>query len=206
MEAHPVPPRAACALALTLLVACRPASRDAPPSNRSDAEPERGVLAGAVIGLAEGITWTFRGHRRWFDHDTGADVETPVTWTTTIVAERSVDRRAVYRIRGWPGAALDDAGRETALSISEGIVYFGDADRPAAADGWLRLPPRDGDVLCDEPDGYCWSVEARGRGFDVILRTRPDVTIYHLEPGRGLTRFEYHHNGTTESVVLERIE
>jgi hypothetical protein len=40
----------------------------------------------------------------------------------------------------------------------------------------------------------------------VILRTRPDVTIYHLEPGRGLTRFEYHHNGTTDDLVLERVE
>jgi hypothetical protein len=51
---------------------------------------------------------------------------------------------------------------------------------------------------------YCWSVEAADDGFDLVFRTSPDVTVYHVESGRGVTRYEYHHNGTSDDVVLER--
>ncbi len=39
----------------------------------------------------------------------------------------------------------------------------------------------------------------------VTLRTGPDDTTYTIDPRRGVVRFEYHHHGTANDVVLERI-
>ena len=69
-----------------------------------------------------------------------------------------------------------------------------------------RRPRRGGNQQCDADGVYCWTVETAGEGWDLVFRTTPDVTRYHVEPGRGVTRFEYHHNGTADDVVLDRDE
>jgi hypothetical protein len=198
----PVLRRAACALALAV-AACRPASRDAPPANRADAEEPSATPTGESLGLGDGAVWEFRGERTYYDSDRDRDVAEPLRWTTTIVDERVVDGGVSYKIRGWPGDVLDEPDRHSWLTVAGGVVYFGDRADPAAA--WLRLPPKHGESICEEQSSYCWSVEAAGAGFDVVLRTLPDITIYRVEPGRGVTRFEYQHHGSTEQIVLERV-
>jgi hypothetical protein len=183
------------------LAGCAPATAREPAPPGSDAEVPRASRRAPVddpLGLVAGATWTYRGTWTRWDDDAGRELTTPVTWTTTILGEEARGGAVVWRIRGWPGDAPRRPGREVALAIEDGTVRVGGA-------AWLSLPVRDGDQTCDREVGYCWSVEAAGTGHDVILRTRPDVTLYHLEPGLGVTRFEYHHNGTTDDLVLDRV-
>lgn len=187
------------AVAVAFVACAQTASREtAPPSN--DAEAEASAASDHPLGLAIGATWRFRGTWTRFDADQNRDVSTPVTWTTRVLSQETVNGHVVWRIQGWPGDAPGGADQESRLVIAGPTVRLDDAG------AWLTLPLRDGDETCDADLGYCWTVEASGTGFDVVLRTRPDVTLYHLEPRRGITRFEYHHNGTTDDLVLDRID
>ena len=187
--------------ALAVIAACGSAAKrepPAPPASDADAASVAAAPPNA-LGLVAGRSWIFQGVWTRHDDDAGRDITTPLTWTTTVVDATEQGGRTVYRVTGWPGDAPDAPGAETVIAIGAGMVRLGDGD-------WLRLPLTEGDQVCDEDTTYCWTVEASGTGHDVILRTRPDVTIYHLEPGRGLTRFEYHHNGTTDDLVLDRVD
>jgi hypothetical protein len=198
--------RALSGIALVLSAACGPASkRETPPPPPANDAEERAVAAPAPrdpLGLVAGASWIFQGTWTRFDDAAGKDVATPLTWTTTVVDVTERKGEVVYRVTGWPGDAPEAPARETVIVVSEDMIRLGGGE----GSEWLRLPVREGDRVCDEESTYCWSVEAAGTGHDVILRTRPDVTIYHLEPGRGVTRFEYHHNGTTDDLVLERVD
>lgn len=184
------------------IVACAPAaSRDtAPPSNDAEAGPTKAPAPDHPLGLAVGATWHFRGTWTRFDVDQNREVSTAITWTTRIVAADPDGSGVMWRIQGWPGDAPGEPAKETRLVIAGSTV------RLDSLGAWLELPLQHGDETCDPDLGYCWTVESSGTGFDIILRTRPDVTVYHLEPRRGITRFEYHHNGTTDDLVLERVD
>jgi hypothetical protein len=185
--------------AISVLAACGSTAKREPPTPPGNDAEEPTAPAPNPLALVAGESWIFQGS--WTRHDdaSGRDIETPLTWTTTVVDVTEQDGEVRYRVTGWPGDAPDAPDAETVVVIGESMIRLGD-------DEWIRVPITEGDQVCDEESTYCWSVEASGTGHDVILRTRPDVTIYHLEPGRGLTRFEYHHNGTTDDLVLERVE
>jgi hypothetical protein len=185
--------------AISVLAACGSAAKREPPAPPANDAVEPAPIAPNPLSLVAGESWIFQGTWTRYDEASARDIETPLTWTMTVVeiTEQGGEQRA--RITGWPADAPDDPAGETAVTFGEAMIRLGDQD-------WLRLPIEDGDQVCLEESTYCWSVEASGTGHDVILRTSPDVTIYHLEPGRGLTRFEYHHNGTTDDLVLERVE
>lgn len=193
-------------IATAIAAACGPATKRESPAPASDAEEPAVADAAAPtatdpLGLAPGATWTFRGTWTRWDDAAGDDVTTPLTWTTTILSVESQGDALVYEIEGWPGDAPDQPRRRSRLIVpaaGAGAVRFADAGP------WLTLPIADGAEQCD--GAYCWRVESQGRGWDVVLRTGPDVTVVHLEPGRGVTRYEYHHNGTTDDVVLERAD
>jgi len=194
-----------------LVLACGSAAKhDAPAPPANDAEPTTNAPASAddPLGLVEGATWTFRGTWTHLDDASGHEITTPITWTTTIASREAQGAATAWRIQGWPGDAPSPqrAAATTTLVVPKagGIVRFADG----AGGAWITLPLRPGDQTCPDPDDhvYCWSVEAADRGVDVILRTRPDVTIYHLEAGRGVTHYEYHHNGTPDDVVLDRVD
>jgi hypothetical protein len=188
-----------------LLVSCgSTAKREPPPPPANDADGA-GVTAPSPpnpLELVAGRSWIFQGTWTRYDDAAGRELVTPLTWTTTVLDVSERDGQVFYRVTGWPGDAPGTPDRETVIVIGGEMVRLG--EEPGG--DWLRLPVREGDQVCEEDTTYCWSVEASGTGHDVILRTRPDVTIFHLEPGRGLTRFEYHHNGTTDDLVLERVE
>lgn len=190
--------------AISVLAGCGSAAKREPPAPPANDADEPAPAAPNPLALVAGESWIFQG--TWTRHDEASarDIETPLTWTMTVVeiTEHGSEQRA--RITGWPGDAPGTPGGETVLVLGEGMIRLG--DQSGQMSDWLRLPITDGDQVCDQDTTYCWSVEASGTGHDVILRTRPDVTIYHLEPGRGLTRFEYHHNGTTDDLVLERVD
>ncbi len=192
----------------------------AAPVSEDTHEPPRAhkrAAPPAPLGLAEGAVWKFRGTRVHLDEGTGAERADVITWQTEVVAEERGGRGGgprSWRVRGWPAdaAALDPGqaapgAAETTIVLHDGVLYLG-ADRaaPARDDAWLRWPPDDGDEVCLEDGGaYCWRVEAHGKRYTVTLRTGPDDTTYTIDPRRGVVRFEYHHHGTANDVVLERI-
>jgi hypothetical protein len=189
-------PPALCAI--LVIAACRPAARDAPPPSNHDASPTRlhhNTNTHDVLGLAMGATWHFHGTVTTWDAATGKDSTRAITWTTTIVSVDEEDSRTSYQVLGWPTAVRDQVQTPIEIVVDHGVVSIGD-------EKWLAWPPTDGAEQCD--DAYCWVVSASGKGWDVTYRTSPDVTTYHLEPGRGVTSFSYHHNGTTDEIVLER--
>lgn len=179
--------------AIAMIAACRPAAREPPPPSNHDASPTRPRHVGDPLGLAVGATWHFRGTETTFDPASGKEVTIPTTLTTTIASVDEQDGRVVYHVIGWPGAPdpLD-------VVIDHGLVTIG-------GEPLLKLPPANGAQICDDDETrYCWTVASSGKGWDITYRTSPDVTTYHLEPGRGVTRYSYHHNGTTDDVELVR--
>jgi hypothetical protein len=183
------------------LAACRPAAREAPPPAH-DASPTRArTPVRDPLGLETGTEWHFHGEVR-----RGGDVTQPLTWTTTVATVEQSDGRTLYRVVGWPGDAPDIPARVTIIVVDKGIVHLTLDGATTSQTAWFKLPLTAGAEQCDEESSYCWSVEAAGKGVDIVLRTLPDVTLYHVESGRGVTRYEYHHNGSADDVVLERDE
>jgi hypothetical protein len=185
--------------AFCVLAACRPATREPPPATDHDAAQARArtPVHRDPLGLTDGTTWSFHGSVTRAD-DLGNAVTQPLAWTTTVAAVEEKRGAVTYRIVGWPGDAPDMPARAITIVVDNGVVEL---------DGtpWFRLPLTTGAELCDE-DGYCWSVDAAETGFDLVFRTGPDYTVYHLEAGKGVTRYEYHHNGTSDEVVLDRLQ
>jgi hypothetical protein len=180
--------------AIALIAACRPAAREPPPPSNHDASPiVRARHANETLGLSLGATWHFHGTTT--EWSANGDVTTQTDLVTRVVSEDDSDGRDVFHVVGWPGFAAD---QDVEIVIDHGMVTV-------AGDKWIALPPKAGAQICDDDETrYCWTVESAGKGFDVTYRTSPDVTTYHLEPGRGVTRFTYHHNGTTDDVDLLR--
>jgi len=163
------------AFPLALVIACAkpaPTPAPAPTPIANDAKPKRHVL-----GLEDGAVWKFSGSY------TSVNGTRPIEQTTKITR---VDAN-LFTATSWP--AYDPLnGIETELRIEDGVLFVND-------DAWIRIEPEIESVACPADD-YCWSVEPDGDGgFDIYYRTRPDVTVYHLVPGRGITNFSYHHNG-----------
>jgi hypothetical protein len=73
----------------------------------------------------------------------------------------------------------------------------------------LKFPVHVGDCVGGDAErtdrSYCWSVEReitekRGRGWEIINRTRPDHVILRFVPGVGITRYVFEHHGTVASA------
>jgi hypothetical protein len=189
---------------LAAVAACRPAARDAPPPTNHDAAPPRARPPSRdPLDLSPGTTWHFHGTVTRTDA-TGGLTTQAIAWTTTVTAVEEHGGRVVYLVIGWPGDAPDLRAQATRLVVDGNVVHLTSNGEVDPDNAWFKLPLTAGDQQCDAEGVYCWSVEAAGKGWDVVFRTSPDVTRYHLERGRGVTRFEYHHNGTLDDVVLER--
>jgi hypothetical protein len=92
----------------------------------------------------------------------------------------------------------------------------------------LDIPLVYGEKFCDavditRPDNmYCWNVgEAEPfdtpnlKGVDpskplweyvIVNQTMPDVSVVYFVPGVGISRYMYHHNGTTSDVDVKLVE
>jgi hypothetical protein len=179
-----------------------------PPRNTKRAAPP------PPLGLVEGTVWRFTGTHVRHDDASNADVSEPFTWQTEVVSDDKDGDRRRWRVKGWPVDAVGWDGTpppvsETTIVLDDDVLYVVDdaTAAPSRQDAWLRWPPHAGDEVCPDEDSgstYCWTVAASGKEFAVTLRTGPDDMTYTVDPKRGVVRFEYHHHGTTNDVVLER--
>ncbi len=186
-----------------VLASCRPATREPPPPSNHDAAPRARTPARDPLGLAQGTQWHFHGSVTRAD-DSGGTFTQPLAWTTSVAAVEDEGGRVVYTVIGWPGDAPDMPARTTTIVVEGGVVHLSADGDTSPATAWFALPLSEGGKQCDDDGIYCWTVERAESGFDLWLRTGPDATVYRIESGRGVTRYEYHHNGTTDDVVLER--
>jgi hypothetical protein len=79
----------------------------------------------------------------------------------------------------------------------------------------LRLPVHLGDCLSTDALAlklkmWCWHVRGMaktkyGAGWEVGYLSNPDRTIVEIVPGLGVTRYEYHHNGTVADTDVHLI-
>jgi hypothetical protein len=187
---------------LAAVAACRPAARDAPAPNAHDAAPVRPHAMRDPLGLAAGTQWHFRGTFTNVD-DAGNAKSLPITWTTTVASVEDRDGRVVYTIYGWPGDAPTMPAHATYVVVDRDVVNLSLDGSIGVDTQWFTIPLGGARKLCTESE-YCWDVESSGKGWDIVYRTTPDTTTYHVETGKGVTRYEYHHNGTADDVVLER--
>jgi hypothetical protein len=155
------------------------------------------------LGIAAGTTWHFTGSASRTD-DTGAVIKQPLKWLTSVATVEEHNGRVIYHVIGWPSDAPDIPARATTVVVDDGVVHMSLDGEIDATTAWFTLPLEDGAEQCDADGVYCWIVEAAGKGWDISYRTGPDVTVYHLETGRGVTHYEYRHNGTADDVVLDR--
>lgn len=51
----------------------------------------------------------------------------------------------------------------------------------------------------------CWTVEERNGEFELTYRTNPDYEILDFQPGVGITRFRYNHNGSPCKIDLRLV-
>ncbi len=177
-------------LLLAVVISCACTTRSRSPSVEHTTDAERPRAPTNALGLADGVTWEWTGTRT----DDAGDHE--VRLRTKVTRVEHGDRATTYEVTGWPG--IDpESSRRTTIVIEDGV---------ASVDGepWIRVEPAAEELWCPEGE-YCWSVEPGDpTGHDIYFRTGPDVTVYHLEPGRGVTGFLYHHNGTTDDLQLHR--
>lgn len=162
-----------------------------PPSSRA---PKR---AHDPLGLHDGVTWEFAGSRT-FDDDGRGVVTEPVTLIMRVVDVTTSDARTTYHVTGWP-AYDPDPERPSEIVVEGGVIYLD-------GDAWLQFEPELASPPCSDQGLYCWTVEpSEPTGVDLYFRTGPDVAVYHLEDGLGVTGYTYHHNGTTDDLELLRV-
>ncbi len=161
---------------------------------------------GDPLPAAKGATWTYDVAIR------AGDASYKLRWTTEVVEAYDADSIHAFRIKGWPDQLADfnlldkqtpPVAKVTTLVRSFDNYLWG--EKPAATlDGakpWFTWPIVDGQRICDDPGSrYCWQISVEKGRYSMLLRTNPDDQTYELTPGIGLTRYIYHHHGTTLDV------
>ncbi len=173
-----------------------------------DATVTRQQHVGDPLPLAKGATWTYDVAIR------AGDTDYKLRWTTEVVDAYDGENVRAFRIRGWPDelASFDlldhpklaqPPARLTTL-VRSFDNYLWSAKASATLEGtqlWFTWPIVDGQRICDDPGSrYCWQVSVEKGRYNLRLRTNPDDSTYELTPGIGLTRYIYHHHGTTLDV------
>ena len=192
---------------LLALGACHPSARKDDP------------WAAQIIPLGKGATWTYKATLTHYDETQYKETSTTIEWTTTVIDVIPGDGVTAYVVKGWPSDLAGPGGvnggkpvpTEKVLLRSEDGFLWG-KDKSASvekAEGWFATPLQDGGKVCPDPQlTYCWEVAEKDNGYQLNYHAGPEEESYTLEPGRGVTRYNYVQAGTTDQVVavLEKFE
>jgi hypothetical protein len=171
--------------------------------------PKVDPWAAQIIPLARGATWTYKATVTHYDDVLFKETSTVMTWTTTVVDVIPGDGVTAYVMKGWPTDLIGSTGEkpvptEKVLLRSEDGFLWGKAKNASVekAEGWFATPLQDGQKVCPDPSlTYCWEVVEKEKGYQLNYHAGPEEEAYLLEPGRGVTRYDYQQAGTTDQVV-----
>jgi len=165
-----------------------------------------------ILPLARGATWTYKATVTHFDETANKEVKTQLTWKTEVVDVIPGQTGIVgYVVKGWLSDLNGAAGAtpvptERILLKSEDGYMWGKDRSPSleTAQGWFALPLQAGGKVCPDPQlTYCWEVSETDKGYALSYHAGPESERYVLEPGRGVTRYDYSQAGTTDEVTAE---
>jgi hypothetical protein len=165
--------------------------------------------AAQIIPLAKGATWTYKATVTHYDDVLFKETSTTISWTTTVVDVIPGDGVTAYVIKGWPSDLIGSTGEKPVptekvlLRSEDGFLWGKDkAANVEHAEGWFATPLQDGQKVCPDPSlTYCWEVAEKEKGYQLSYHAGPEEEAYTLEPGRGVTRYDYMQAGTTDQVV-----
>jgi hypothetical protein len=165
--------------------------------------------AAQIIPLAKGATWTYRATVTHYDDVAYKETSTTLTWTTTVVDVIPGDGVTAYIVKGWPSDLVGSTGEKPVptekvlLKSDDGFLWGKDKSASVEhAEGWFATPLQDGQKVCPDPSlTYCWEVAEKDKGYQLNYHAGPEEESYMLEPGRGVTRYDYQQAGTTDQVV-----
>jgi hypothetical protein len=165
--------------------------------------------AAQILPLARGATWTYKATITHFDEVAFKETTKTITWTTSVVDVIPGDGVTAYVVKGWPTDLVHSTGEKPAatervlLKSDDGFLWGKDRNASVEhAEGWFAMPLQDGQKVCPDPDlTYCWEVAEKQQGYQLSYHAGPEEESYLLEPGRGVTRYDYQQTGTTDQVV-----
>jgi hypothetical protein len=211
-------------LLLAACTACPSPERDRPAAIEHHVAPPHDAtiqkqLVGDPLPMVKGATWTYDVAMHVNDMATHTVVDTTFRWTTRVVDAYAADGRRAYRIEGWAGQLadfdmMDHPHQPPAPGLITLVRSFDNylwSKQPSAeldgADMWFTWPLSDGQRICPDPGSrYCWQVAVEKGRYEVTMRTNPDDETFELTPGIGLTRYIYHHHGTTLDVDARLVD
>lgn len=171
-----------------------------------------------IIPLARGATWTYKATIKHYDETAAKETTTTIDWTTSVVDVIPGDGVTAYVVKGWPTDLVGSNGgkpvptEKVLLKSDDGFLWGQPGVRNASvehAQGWFAMPLQDGQKVCPDPDlTYCWEVAEKQTGYQLSYHAGPEEEQYVLEPGRGVTRYDYQQTATTDQVaaVLEEFK
>jgi hypothetical protein len=172
-----------------------------PISNRSTTTSARPT---DPLPFVKGATFVYDVTIVFRDATTGQDATAQFPWTMTVVDVHE-DR---IRISGWPQQLVDFDAKRPYTPPAPAITELVRTDDSVSLhrERWLSLPLADGQRTCpDTGSRYCWVVRADHERFEVTFVTNPDDETFEITPGVGVSRFDYHHHGTTLDVSAKLV-
>jgi hypothetical protein len=165
--------------------------------------------AAQIIPLAKGATWTYRATITHYDETQFKETSTTIDWTTTVVDVIPGDGVTAYVVKGWPTDLIGSNGakpvptEKVLLKSDDGFLWGKDKSASVEhAEGWFATPLQDGQKVCPDPSlTYCWEVVEKDSGYQLDYHAGPEEESYMVQPGKGVTRYEYQQTGTTDQVV-----
>lgn len=190
----------------------------------------------AIFPMEKGTTWVYRAKVKTARAGNKGVDEKDLRWNTSVGEFVQTGQVSAALLKAdWNDLASFDesAPPSEILVVRIGDAYYlvrtdareiialiksGKTERlddKLADDIWFRLPLKTGDTACSpDQEGtapmYCWHVEGEGKdspgAFQLAYRTNPDHTLLTLTPGKGVTHWEYAHNGTISEATLDLLE
>lgn len=165
--------------------------------------------AAQIIPLAKGATWTYRATITHYDETQFKETTTTIEWKTTVVDVIPGDGVTAYVIKGWPTDLIGSNGakpvpsEKVLLKSDDGFLWGKDKTASVEkAEGWFATPLQDGQKVCPDPSlTYCWLVAEKEDGYQLEYHAGPEEESYMLQPGKGVTRYDYQQTGTTDQVA-----
>jgi hypothetical protein len=167
--------------------------------------------AAQIIPLAKGASWTYKATITHFDETAAKETSTTITWTTTVVDVIPGDGVTAYVMKGWPSDLIGSTGNtpvpteKVLLKSDDGFLWGPPGAKTASvehAEGWFATPLQDGQKVCPDPSlTYCWEVAEKENGYQLEYHAGPEEESYMLQPGKGVTRYDYLQTGTTDQIV-----
>jgi hypothetical protein len=156
------------------------------------------------LPFAKGATFVYDVTIVFHDATTGQSATAQFPWTMTVVDVHE-DK---IRISGWLQQLVDFDAKTPYTPPSPTVRELVRTDDSVSLHGerWLSLPLADGQRICpDTKSRYCWVVSADHERFRVTFVTNPDDETFEITPGVGVSRFDYHHHGTTLDVSAKLV-